>query len=225
MVMSWAFVNLKPGVAKSTSAIFTAQAFYDAGLSPLLIDADPGQSSLAWYERAGGFKWPVVGLDETDLYRKIPDIEGNRDVVLIDVPQVEDHARIARGALRYADTWILPVAPSFVEVDRMFAYHKGKEHLGGPGQLLEFLEDVQELRAEPADVVVSFNRTNTKKPTKAGPDAEVREVMGEKGLHVLETHIPFNDLLYRQAVELRPQIGTPFERLVKELLKRRKDVA
>lgn len=223
--MSWAFVNLKPGVGKTTSGVFTAQALQDAGHEPLYVDADPGQSGLAWWERAGDwFRWPCVGMDETDLHRKIPGIEGNRGSILIDVPQVEDHARIAKGALRYAETWILPIAPSIVEVDRMFAFPRGKTHLGGPGQLMEFIEDIQEMRGTPADVVVLLTRTNTNRATKTGPDAEVRDLMKDKGLHVLETQIPHNDLIYRQTTRIRA-IGTPFQRLVTELIERRKEVA
>ncbi|MER0485108.1 hypothetical protein ABR737_43460 [Streptomyces sp. Edi2] len=223
MVMSWAFLNLKPGVGKSTTAVFTGQAFYEENFKPLLVDADSGRSSLAAYNRAGGFPWPVVGMDEPDLHRKIPDIHGSVDVVLIDVPQLEDHARIARGAMRYADTWVLPVAPSHYEVDRMFEPPRGAPDDSGRSQLLELLAEVQEMRETPADVVVLLNRTNKSKRTKWGPDAEVRGVLEEKGFEVLDTVIPHHDDRFRQAITPRTP-GTNTRRLVKELLDRRKQV-
>jgi cellulose biosynthesis protein BcsQ len=46
------------------------------------------------------------------LHRRLPEIAGNDDVVIIDTPQIEDHAAIARSALRYADEIIIPCAPS-----------------------------------------------------------------------------------------------------------------
>jgi chromosome partitioning protein len=39
-------------------------------------------------------------------------------VVIIDVPQLEDHAGIARSALRYADEIVIPCAPSPIEINR-----------------------------------------------------------------------------------------------------------
>lgn len=224
MVMSWAFLNLKPGVGKSTTAVFTGQAFYEEGFKPLLVDADSGRSSLAAYNRAGGFHWPVVGMDEPNLHRKIPDIDGGVDVVLIDVPQLEDHARVAKGAMLYADTWILPVAPSHYEVDRMFEPPRGAPDDSHRSQLWELLEEVQDMRGErPADIVVLLNRTNKSKRTKFGPDAEVRRVLEAKGFHVLETLIPHNDDKFRQAITPKTP-GTNTRRLVQELMQRRKEV-
>jgi chromosome partitioning protein len=221
MVYSIALANLKPGVGKSTSAVFLAQALQEADLPPLLVDADKGRTAQRWHEMAGGFRWPVVSMSVTDLHRKLPELETGRESMVIDVPQVEDHARIARGALRYADTWVLPVAPSIVEVDRMFAAESDSDD---SCQLLNFLNDVQDQRETPADIVVLFTRTNTSRPTRTGPDAEAREVIEGFGLTVLDTQIRHHDEQYRQSggTTIRA-IGTPYERLLRELLARRKD--
>lgn len=56
--MSYAFVNLKPGVGKTTSAVWLAHALHESGLSPLLVDSDPASSALRWSELAGGFPSP-----------------------------------------------------------------------------------------------------------------------------------------------------------------------
>ncbi|MGP3691789.1 nucleotide-binding protein [Streptomyces sp. IBSNAI002] len=220
MAMSWAFLNLKPGVGKSTTTVFLGQAFYELGYKPLLVDADSGRSSLAAYNRAGGLNWPVIGMDEPDLHRKIPDIDQGVDIVLIDVPQLEDHARIARGAMRYAETWILPVAPSHYEVDRMFEPPRGAPDDSDRSLLRELLEEVQEMRAAPADVAVLLNRTNRSKRTKSGPDADVRGVLETKGFDVLETLIPYNDDKFRQAITPKTP-GTNARKLAQELLARR----
>ncbi|MCX4665069.1 hypothetical protein [Streptomyces uncialis] len=220
MTHTWALVNLKPGVGKSTTAVFAAQAAYEEGLKPLLVDADEGRSCLAAYNRAGGFKWPVVGMAEPDLHRKLPDLDGGVDLVIIDVPQVEDHARIARGALRYADTWIVPVAPSHYEVDRMFEPPRGAADDSGRYRLLEFFDEVQELRERPSDVVASLNRTNRSKRTRSGPDADVRTALENLGFEVMETVIPYHDDRFRQAIQPKTP-GTNMRRFVRELLDRK----
>ena len=38
--------------------------------------------------------------------------------MIIDTPQLEDHAGIARSALRYADEMLIPCAPSPIEINR-----------------------------------------------------------------------------------------------------------
>ncbi|WP_206664246.1 ParA family protein, partial [Thermomonospora catenispora] len=64
--MIWTLTNLKPGTAKTTSAVWLAHAAHEAGQRVLLVDADPGgaRSSLApaafdglgsagrWHQRA-----------------------------------------------------------------------------------------------------------------------------------------------------------------------------
>ncbi|MFJ5939394.1 division plane positioning ATPase MipZ [Streptomyces sp. NPDC093071] len=217
----WALISVKPGVGRSTSGIFLGQALYERDLSPLLVDADKGQTCHRWDELAGGMPYPVVSKTSRSLDKTLPDLEDGRGAVLIDTPQIEDHAAIARGAMIYADRWIMPLAPSVVEVDRMFAddNDNGKDVLG------DFLEDAQELRERAgrprADVVVLLTRTNTKKATKNGPDADVREALAGRGYETLTAQVPHNDNLYRQSGGSRVRaMGTAYERVLKELLAR-----
>ncbi|WP_149030696.1 ParA family protein [Kitasatospora sp. MBT66] len=215
MTLTIALVNLKPGVGKSTSAVFLGQALYEAGDNPLVVDADKGRSTQRWEELAGGFHFPVISKATRTLHTDIPDLMENRGSLIVDVPQVEDHAGIARSALRICSTWVLPIAPSIIEVDRMFA----------DGTLVEFLDNTQELRTDtgqaPADVVVLLNRTNTARMTKGGPDADVRQLFRDKGFVVLDTQIPHNDDRYRQSGGQRVRaIGTPYERVIRELKQR-----
>ena len=48
----------------------------------------------------------------------LPEIAQADDVVIIDTPQLEDHAAIALSALRYADEIVIPCAPSQIEISR-----------------------------------------------------------------------------------------------------------
>src|SRR5258708_39028965 len=59
-----------------------------------------------------------MALPTRELIRRIPEIAQTDDVVINDAPQLEDHASIARSALRYADEILIPCAPSPIEINR-----------------------------------------------------------------------------------------------------------
>jgi len=120
--LSIALANLKPGTGKTTSAVWLAHVFAEAGNTVLLVDADPSGSALEWSDLAAmypglppqeAFPFRIVALPSRDLHRRVPEIAGPDDVVIIDVPQLEDHAGIARSALRYAGEIVIPCAQSF----------------------------------------------------------------------------------------------------------------
>ena len=64
------------------------------------------------------FPFRIVALPSRELHRRLPDIARDDDVVIIDTPQIEDHAAIARSALRYADEIVIPCAPNPIEINR-----------------------------------------------------------------------------------------------------------
>src|SRR5216684_8165393 len=108
--LSLALANLKPGTGKTTSAVWLAHVFAQAGNSVLLVDADPSGSALEWSDLAAmypglpplaAFPFRIVALPSRELHRRIPEIALTDDVVIIDAPQLEDHAGIARSAMRY----------------------------------------------------------------------------------------------------------------------------
>ena len=53
--LSLALANLKPGTGKTTSAVWLAHVFAQAGNSVLLVDADPSGSALEWSDLAAMF--------------------------------------------------------------------------------------------------------------------------------------------------------------------------
>lgn len=208
---SWAYVNLKPGVGKTTSAIFHAQALHDEGKDVLFVDADPGGSALRWADMAGGFPFPIIGLPSSRIDAELRNHIAGKDAVVLDLPQLEDHAKIANSGLRFAKTWVAPVAPSGIEIDRMARVSE------------DFFANVQAARGEDnaADEVVLLNRTNTAYQTKTGPDNTVRDELTKRGYHVLATQIPYNDTLYRQCFGVPVEVeGTAFGKLTEELLNR-----
>ncbi|MFF5026493.1 ParA family protein [Streptomyces collinus] len=207
MPLSYAFVNLKPGVGKTTSAVWLAHALHASGLSPLLVDSDPASSALRWSELAGGFPFPVLALPVGDVHRRVNDFLDNRRAVVFDAPQMEDHAQIARGVLRYASDWIIPVTPAPIELDRMAPIDRE-------------MDDMQSLRSRPARAAVLLNRTNRPDATRTGPDADAREALTERGFDVLSTHIPRLDL-YSQSFGSPVEVkGTAYMDLAEELVNR-----
>ena len=94
----------------------------------LLVDADPSGSALEWSDLAAmypglaptqaAFPFRIVALPSRELHRRLPEIAKHDDVVIIDTPQIEDHAAIARSALRYVDEILIPCAPSPIEINR-----------------------------------------------------------------------------------------------------------
>jgi chromosome partitioning protein len=200
---SIAFINLKPGTAKTTSAVWLAHAFHEAGRPVLLVDADPAASALEWSDLADGFPFRITGLPTKELHRRVPEIARPDEVVIIDVPQMEDHAGIARSAMRFADELVIPVAPHGIELNRM-------------GPVMQEIEDMQPARTVPARVSVLLNRINRSSTVPQ----ETREDLTEDGYHVLDTMIP-GVLRYSQSFALPVRThGTEFETLAAELTKR-----
>ena len=59
-----------------------------------------------------------MALPSRELHRRLPEIARADDVVIIDAPQMEDHAAIARSAMRYVDEVLIPCAPTPIEINR-----------------------------------------------------------------------------------------------------------
>ncbi len=181
--LSLALANLKPGTGKTTSAVWLAHVFAQAGNSVLLVDADPAGSALEWSDLAAmdprlaspeaAFPFRMVALPSRELHRRVPEIARDDDVVIIDTPQIEDHAAIARSALRYADEIVIPCAPSPIEINRT-------------SPVRDEIAEVQAVRDIPARSVVLLNRCIA----RAHSTTDAREALEALGYDVLETVVP-----------------------------------
>src|SRR5207247_8433834 len=181
--LSLALANLKPGTGKTTSAVWLAHVFAQAGNSVLLVDADPAGSALEWSDLAAmdphlaapeaAFPFRIVALPSRELHRRVPEIAQADDVVIIDTPQLEDHAGIARSALRYVDEVLIPCAPSPIEINRTTPVR-------------DEINEVGEVRDRPARASVLLNRCIT----RAHSTADAREVLEGLGYDVLGTAVP-----------------------------------
>jgi len=180
--LSLALANLKPGTGKTTSAIWLAHVFAQAGNRVLLVDADPSGSALEWSDLAAldpriapqqAFPYRIVALPSRELHRRLPDIARDDDVVIIDTPQIEDHGAIARSALRYADEIVIPCAPNPIEINRTTPVR-------------DEIADVEPVRDRPARSAILLNRCIT----RAHSVSDARQALQDLGYDVLATAVP-----------------------------------
>jgi len=147
------------------------------------VDADPSGSALEWSDLAAtqpgrvvsraAFPFRIVALPSRELHRRVPEIAWDDDVVVIDTPQMEDHAAIARSALRYADEIVIPCAPTPIEINRT-------------SPVREEIAEVREIRQTPVRSAILLNRCIT----RAHSTADAREVLQGLGFDVLPTVVP-----------------------------------
>ena len=180
--LSVALLNLKPGTGKTTSAVWLAHIFVEAGQRVLLVDADPSGSALEWSDLAAmdprlppmaAFPFRIVSLPSRRLHLRVSEIAHADEVVIIDAPQLEDHSGIAQSVMRYADEILIPCAPSPIEINRTTPV--GHE-----------IAEVQELRDKPARSAVLLTRCIT----RAHSTANAREALEGLGYNVLRTNVP-----------------------------------
>ena len=180
--LSVALLNLKPGTGKTTSAVWLAHTFAQAGNSVLLVDADPSGSALEWSDLAAmdpglppraAFPFRIVALPSRGLHQRVPEIAYPDDVVIIDAPQLEDHAGIARSVMRYVDEIVIPCAPSPIEINRT-------------SPVREEISEVEAVRDRPARTAVLLNRCIA----RAHSTTNARDALEGLGYDVLRTAVP-----------------------------------
>ena len=177
-----ALLNLKPGTGKTTSAVWLAHIFVEAGQHVLLVDADPSGSALEWSDLAAidqrfpptaAFPFRIVALPSRRLHLRIPEIANADDVVIIDAPQLEDHSGIARSAMRYVDEILIPCAPSPIEINRTTPVR-------------DEIAELEELRDKPTRSAVLLTRCIT----RAHSTVNARDALEGLGYDVLQTTVP-----------------------------------
>ncbi len=181
--LTLALANLKPGTGKTTSAVWLAHVFAQAGNRVLLVDADPSGSALEWADlaamssrlapRLAAFPFRIVALPSRELHRRVPEIAEADDVVIIDAPQLEDHVSIAQSALRCADEILIPCAPSPIEINRTTPVR-------------DEITEVRAVRDRPVRSAVLLNRC----VARAHSTADAREALEGLGYDVLDTAVP-----------------------------------
>jgi chromosome partitioning protein len=106
-------LNPKGGCGKSTLATNLAAYYASSGSAVALADFDPQGSSTDWLAVRPGTAAPIVGLEAwQDGLRNLP---RSVDVVVMD-PPARVHGRELTDLVRRADTIIVPVLPSGIDI-------------------------------------------------------------------------------------------------------------
>jgi len=169
--MRLAVVNLKGGTGKTTSATALAMQLSARGRT-LLIDADPQGSALAWSEEAS-FPFLTIGLPVRDLHVRLIQLGADYDHVVIDTPP--GVPPIVRSAVLAADTVLIPLSPSGVELRQI-------------GPTFELLADL-----EPHTPVLRVLLTQVHPRTVAARVA--RELLERADVPILKNEVPHRQSL------------------------------
>lgn len=118
-------MNAKGGCGKSTLATNIASFFATEGHSVALADYDPQRSALDWLERRPADRAEIVGVEGyTDGLKHLP---RSADILVIDAP-ARSHGAELTGLVRNAETIVVPVLPSTIDMqasDRFIKELKG----------------------------------------------------------------------------------------------------
>lgn len=182
--MRLAMTSTKGGTGKTTSAVYLATAFHETGRT-LLVDADPQGSALLWSQQGEGLPFPTISLPVTDLHKRLTDIGQDYVHVVIDTPPGD--VAIIRSAILAAQTALVPVTPTGLDINRMRPTF----------ELLAEMEGVN-----PVEVGVLL--TKVRRGTRSAREA--REVLAEMQYPILDAEIPLAEA-YAVSFGTVPEIG------------------
>ena len=121
-------MNAKGGCGKSTLATNIASWFATEGASVVLADFDPQRSSLDWLERRPADRPEIVGLESfNEGFKHAP---RSADVIVSDAP-ARSHGPELTNLVKHAETIIVPVLPSTIDMQATNAFLKELAGVGG----------------------------------------------------------------------------------------------
>lgn len=121
-------LNAKGGCGKSTLATNLA-AYYaaEAGQNVALADYDPQASSLDWLARRPAERPTISGVAAYD--EGLKHLPRSADLVVIDAP-ARAHGPELTSLVNHAETIIVPVLPSTIDIQAVGKFVKELKHVG-----------------------------------------------------------------------------------------------
>lgn len=120
-------MNAKGGCGKSTLATNLASYYADAGYAAALADYDPQRSSLDWLDRRPDNRPEIAGIAGfDDGLRHVP---RSADILVIDAP-ARSHGKELTELVRHAETIIVPVLPSTIDMQASDRFIKELQAVG-----------------------------------------------------------------------------------------------
>ncbi|MEM9006078.1 MAG: AAA family ATPase [Cyanobacteria bacterium P01_F01_bin.86] len=119
--MITAFLNLKGGCGKSTSAVHLCRFLIERGVDVGLVDADGQATSSTWIGNLEeGIPRPTVYrlTDPDPILDELPVISDNHEAVVVD--GAGGLAEVQRAVLLLADRVFIPIQPSIPDVSASF---------------------------------------------------------------------------------------------------------
>jgi chromosome partitioning protein len=124
-------LNAKGGCGKSTLATNIASYFASEGAAVALADYDPQRSSLDWLARRPENRPPIAGVAAyEDGLRHVP---RSADIVVSDAP-ARSHGSELTDLVRHAETIVLPVLPSTIDMQATANFLEELRRVGKVGR-------------------------------------------------------------------------------------------
>ncbi len=120
-------MNAKGGCGKSTLATNLASYYADAGYAVALADYDPQRSGLDWLDRRPDNRAEIIGIAGYDGGLK--HVPRGADMVIIDAP-ARSHGKELTDLIRHAETIIVPVLPSTIDMQASDRFIKELKSVG-----------------------------------------------------------------------------------------------
>jgi len=120
-------MNAKGGCGKSTLATNLASYYADCGYGVALADYDPQRSSLDWLDRRPDDRPEITGIAGfKDGLKHVP---RSADILVIDAP-ARSHGKELTELVRHAETIIVPVLPSTIDMQASDRFIKELQAVG-----------------------------------------------------------------------------------------------